>query len=268
MRTILLSCLCLAIISCGGNEGKPSEEMHQASSLSKPLSLNQLKAGELKILNGKIGEFPIEIQIVIEKDATVRGSYFYTKYQKQLPFKGRLAADGRMMLEVYDITTEAIEYFKGRIDEDWGFTGRWFKAEAGAERMDFELNLNKKKKITLPKKLAGTYQFDAENYSQTLRIRAAKNGQFEFQMTIGSEFCSGEIEAGIAYFHSENEANFYGEESCYINFKINEKKITVSEADCAYYHGLNCMFDGNYKKTSDKVDWITDFYPEIESLDL
>ncbi len=268
MRTILFSFLCIALISCGGNEGESSKAVNVAPSLSKPLSLSELKAGELKILTGTIANLPIEMQMVIEKDGTVRGSYFYKKYKKLLPFKGRLASDGRMALEVYDITTEAVEYFKGRIDENWAFVGKWFKTDAGADRLDVTLNLKKEKQLELPKKLAGTYQSDAENYSQTLTIRAAKNGQFEFQMTMGSEFCSGVIEAGMAYFHGKKEANFYGEESCYVNFKINEKEIIISESDCAYYHGLNCMFDGNYKKTSDKVDWITDFYPEVDNLDL
>ena len=58
-----------------------SEEMHQASSLSKPLSLNQLKAGELKILNGKIGESFGHKKCVLEQFDNIKnapiGAFFH-----------------------------------------------------------------------------------------------------------------------------------------------------------------------------------------------
>ena len=69
----------------------------------------------IRSLEGKIDEYDVEIQLVISADQSVRGSYFYKKNGKNLPFRGRVSGDGRIKLEVYDITTKVVEYFKGQL---------------------------------------------------------------------------------------------------------------------------------------------------------
>jgi len=267
MKKLLLLQLILLVTACG--ESEQSSEINGKDSLriQNPLSLDELSNNEtiVKILEGEIDGHDVEMQIMVTPDKSVQGSYFYKKYEKLLPFRGRLSGDGRMKLEVYDITTNIVEYFKGRLSDDWSFQGKWFKVEQDSKSLAFNLSLKKNNKIKIPKALAGTYQLDTTGVSKKMTIREAANGKFQFQISIDAS-CSGVIEGNWAYLQSDKVANFYGEENCYVHFELLDNAIKIREADCLYYHGAQCGFDGTYRKTSNEINWINDFY-EAEDID-
>jgi hypothetical protein len=251
-------------MSCGNR----STEEEVTDSLPN-LEFSDAQTSIMKHFSGIIDSVPVAMQMVIASDSSIRGTYFYKKYKGLLPFKGQIARDGRVMLTVYNIQLEEVEYFKGRMNSDWTFNGKWFKVEAGADKRDFELKVipEEEKEEEIVENLAGTYLFSSKSTEQKLNIRAVTSKQFEFQMMVAEGGCTGEIETGIAYFEAGGDANFYGEEGCYISFKMRNNKIFIKETDCNYYHGMRCTFDGSYKKTSNQVDWITDFYAIDEELD-
>ena len=262
MRILLFAISCMIMLSaCQQGDGESTNGGANISSAQlKNLGLDTLLAdgqSVIKVMKGKIGNSPIEMQMYIDSNRFVRGSYFYEKYQTLLHFKGLLSNDGRMTLKVFDITKEEVENFKGRINPDWSFDGTWYKVEAGTEKLDFSLASVETPDFTSD--LQGTYNFDNGSVQQTLAIRNIQNNQFEFQLVITSPACTGEIEKGIALFHSAKNANFYGDEDCYINFDLKGNIINVGGL-CTYFHGMKCSFDGSYKKTSIKVEWIDDFY--------
>lgn len=262
MRLLLLAISCMILLSaCQQENGKSANgEASISSAQSGNLGLDTLLAdGQsiIKMMKGTIGTHSVEMQMYIDSNRFVRGSYFYEKYQTLLHFNGLLSKDGRMTLKVFDITKQEVENFKGRVNPDWSFDGTWFKVEAGAEKLDFVL-----KSIQTPdftSDIQGTYSFDNDRIQQTLAIRNIQNNQFEFQLVITSAACTGEIEKGVALFHSAQNANFYGEEDCYINFDLKGNIINVGGL-CTYFHGMKCSFDGSYTKTSKTVEWIEDFY--------
>ena len=260
MRILLLATSCMIMLwACQSNDGNTGEA-NISSVQATDLGLDTLLTdGQsiIKVMKGTIGTHSVEMQMYIDSNRFVRGSYFYEKYQTLLHFKGLLSNDGRMTLKVFDITKEEVENFKGRINPDWSFNGTWFKIEAGAEKLDFSLTPIETADFTSD--LQGTYKFDNGRVHQTLAIRNIQNNQFEFQLIITSAACTGEIEKGIALFHSSKNANFYGDEDCYINFDFNGDIINVGDL-CPYFHGMQCSFDGAYKKTTKKVEWIDDFY--------
>ena len=262
MRLLLFAISCTIMLwACQQEDGEASISSVETTNLV-PVVVgidNLLADGQsiIKVMKGKIGTYPVEMQMFIDSNRFVRGSYFYEKYQTLLHFKGLLSNDGRMTLKVFDITKEEIENFKGRINSDWSLDGTWYKVEAGAEKLDFSLAAIETPDFTSD--IEGTYRFDNGRVQQTLAIRNIKNNQFEFQLVIGSAACTGEIEKGIALFHSAKNANFYGDEDCYINFDLKGNIINVGGL-CTYFHGMQCSFDGSYKKTNIKAEWIDDFY--------
>lgn len=261
MKKVLFSVFLLALVSCGNNSEETSDNLPN-------LELNDKQTSIMKRFSGMIDSVPVTMQMVIAADSSIRGTYFYKRYKGLLPFKGQIARDGRVMLTVYNIQLEEVEYFKGRINSDWTFNGKWFKVEAGADKRDFEFKaLPDEAEPKTVENLTGSYAFSSKNAEQKLNVRAVTSKQFEFQMMIAEGSCTGEIETGIAYFEAGGDANFYGEEGCYINFKMRNDKIFIKETDCNYYHGMRCTFDGSYQKKSSQVNWITDFYTIDEELD-
>lgn len=256
------------LLSCDGNQSEASLTDANGEYISSGGVMSILKAEKpfVKLLSGTINDIPIAMQLIFATDSTVKGSYYYTKYNELLPFTGNVSRDGRIALSVYDITTETTELFKGRITNDWKITGKWFKAEAGADKLDFQLQANDSPSPTNTFS-AGTYEADTFGQHQTLAIRNLTSEGFEFQMEVGSELCSGVIEIGKAYFCNANNANYYGEENCYMSFQVVNHQIKVTETNCLYYHGMRCTFDGNYQKSSDEVKWIDDFYADDATTD-
>lgn len=271
MKKILLLPIIYFFVACGSEETSISSDVENTDSTmtGNPLSLEILNNNEsfVKRLTGTINNSEVEMQLIISADESVRGSYFYKKYKELLPFRGRMSGDGRMKLEVYDITTDIVEYFKGRITNDGQFQGKWFKVEENSKSLDFDLTFKDSLAIEMPKYLAGTYQLDTKGIAKKMTIRNAADGKFQFQISIDS-YCSGVIEGDWAYFQNNTDANFYGEENCYVHFEVLNNRIKIQEADCLYYHGMQCSFDGTYSKISDKVNWIDDFYADedIDSL--
>ncbi len=263
MKNVLLLASLLILMSCGNH----SAEEEVSDSLPN-MELKEGTTSTMKRFSGLIDSIPVTMQMVIASDSSVRGTYFYKRYKGLLPFKGQIARDGRVMLTVYNIQLEEVEYFKGRISSDWTIKGKWFKVEAGANKKDFEFKvLPEETAANTVENITGTYIFSGKNTEQQLNIRAVTSKQFEFQLRIIEGGCTGEIEMGIAYFQAGGSANFYGEEGCYISFKVGAKHISIKETDCNYYHGMRCTFNGTYPKTSNQVDWITDFYAIDEELD-
>lgn len=263
MRTLLiLSGFLLSFAACKSDKNDNFEGFEGLTSLS--LASGNLDETILKILEGQIGEEAVEMQLYVEKNKGVRGSYFYKKdIATVFQFKGKLANDGRMLLQVYDVTKEEIENFKGRVSIDWDFVGTWYKVEAGAEKIKFALK-PKADDFSAITKIEGTYKFDTTNYHQILCIRNLAGNQFEFQIKIESSSCAGGIETGIAFFQDGKTANYYGEGDCYVNFSLDGTWVKIIE-QCAYWHGAQCSFDGSYKKTSNKVEWDNDFYDEEDT---
>ncbi len=271
MKHLLLFIFIIVLSACGSSDSETNSDLAgiDSSIIKNPLTLDDLSEDKafVKLLEGTIGNLAVEMQIVIAADSSVRGSYFYKKYNTLLPFKGKISGDGRMLLAVYDITTDIVEYFKGRISDEWAFQGKWFKVEKNSKRLDFSMSLKEKITDKVSKSLEGTYELDTIGMEKKMTIRKAKNGKFQFQISLVSS-CSGVIEGDWAYFQNDSTANFYGEEGCYVHFELRKDYINIKETDCLYYRGMQCGFDGNYRKTSNRIDWIDDFYEadDVDSL--
>jgi hypothetical protein len=94
--------------------------------------------------------------------------------------------------------------------------------------------------------VAGNYSIG----SKSLKIRGnVSDGFIRFELSVGTENCMGDL-TGIANITQSGESCIYesGEDGCMITFIFKPGGIVVEEMACDYWHGMNCNFNGMYKK--------------------
>ena len=91
-----------------------------------------------------------------------------------------------------------------------------------------------------------SYIYTGAQCNSSLEISYIKSKVINFILNTGcSEGCTGDV-SGKAYFSNQYEAK-YNSKDCKLTFTFKNNQVIVTE-DCTTYHGMNCTFNGTYKK--------------------
>ncbi|KXX68773.1 hypothetical protein [Flammeovirga sp. SJP92] len=203
-------------------------------------------------LTGFIAErYPISMTLSIDNE-NVAGYYYYEKYKTKILLEGQLK-DGQITLnESPDLGSEFTMGFKGRLDED-EFNGNWIDIKKN-KTLSSHLDVTSKDEITLSEKIKsieGNYEseYNSETYVGNLKLKFIADQFYYFTLSTGtSSGCTGHLK-GIATFNDSGKGTYSNGKKCEkIEFLPSNTTLKIEETDCNA-HGMQCSFNGGYKKT-------------------
>lgn len=254
MKYIIL--LFVGILFFGSCQNETTEEANEES---RDIIKAAVADSKVKMYDGTItGKRNIEVQLVTEK-SKIQGFYIDNTEKIILPIKGVKREDGTIELSAYDETGGTVELFIGKKDGKT-IKGDWFNKweDGNDEKATFSMT---EQTETIAKEdlidLKGTYQYSVEGYTSYIIIEPIGNKTVKLQAMITYRSCTGEA-MGEAYIYKNQFIAFYGEDNCFFKLELGKKKIIANEISCSYYHGFGCIFDGEYRKVNDEVNWIMD----------
>jgi hypothetical protein len=95
----------------------------------------------------------------------------------------------------------------------------------------------------------GRYVAGDRAYRQELTVKKRADGRFDVTAVVGTEGCSGLVDArGAAEGETlKAEAEFDGG-TCDLMLRRTRTGVRVQEENCESFHGASCEFDGDYRK--------------------
>ena len=95
----------------------------------------------------------------------------------------------------------------------------------------------------------GRYVAGDRAYRQELTIKKRADGRFDVTAVVGTQGCSGFIDARGAADGDimKAEAEFDGE-NCVLTLRRIKTGVRVEAENCESFHGASCEFDGDYRK--------------------
>ena len=95
----------------------------------------------------------------------------------------------------------------------------------------------------------GRYVAGDRAYRQELTIKKRADGRFDVTAVVGTEGCSGFIDARGAADGDmlKAEAGFDGG-TCVLTLRRTRTGVRVEAENCESFHGASCEFDGDYRK--------------------
>lgn len=95
----------------------------------------------------------------------------------------------------------------------------------------------------------GRYVGGDRSYRQQLTIKKRADGRFDVTAVVGTEGCSGLVEARAAAAGDglKAEAAFDGG-TCVLTLRRTTSGVSVQTENCGVFHGAACDFDGDYRK--------------------
>ena len=95
----------------------------------------------------------------------------------------------------------------------------------------------------------GRYVAGDRAYRQELTIKKRADGRFDVTAVVGTEGCSGFIDARGAADGDmlKAEAEFDGG-TCVLTLRRTKTGVRVEAENCESFHGASCEFDGDYRK--------------------
>ena len=95
----------------------------------------------------------------------------------------------------------------------------------------------------------GRYVGGDRTYRQELTIKKRADGGFDVTAVVGTEGCSGIVEArgGAGGGAMKAEAAFDGG-TCVLTLRRARSGVSVQTETCDFFHGAACDFDGDYRR--------------------
>ena len=95
----------------------------------------------------------------------------------------------------------------------------------------------------------GRYVAGDKAYRQDLTIKKLPDGRFDVTAVVGTEGCSGLVDASGAADGDmlKAEAGFDGG-TCVLKLRRTKTGVSVQAENCDFFHGASCEFDGDYRK--------------------
>jgi hypothetical protein len=95
----------------------------------------------------------------------------------------------------------------------------------------------------------GRYVAGDRAYRQELTIKKRADGRFDITAVVGTEGCSGLVDARGAADGDmlKAEAEFDGG-TCVLALRLTKTGVNVQAQNCDFFHGASCEFDGDYRK--------------------
>jgi hypothetical protein len=97
----------------------------------------------------------------------------------------------------------------------------------------------------------GRYVAGDRAYRQELTIKKRGDGRFDVTAVVGTEGCSGLVDARGAADGGimKAEAEFDGG-TCVLTLRRTKTGVRVEAENCESFHGASCEFDGDYRRRS------------------
>ena len=95
----------------------------------------------------------------------------------------------------------------------------------------------------------GRYVAGDKTYRQELTIKKRADGRFDVTAVVGTEGCSGSVDARGAADGDrlKAEAEFDGG-TCVLKLRRTKTGVSIQANNCDFFHGASCDFDGDYRK--------------------
>jgi hypothetical protein len=95
----------------------------------------------------------------------------------------------------------------------------------------------------------GRYVAGDRAYRQDLTIKKRADGRFDVTAVVGTEGCTGLVDARGAADGDmlKAEAEFDGG-ICVLKLRRTKTGVGVQAENCEFFHGASCEFDGDYRK--------------------
>jgi hypothetical protein len=96
--------------------------------------------------------------------------------------------------------------------------------------------------------ISGFYGYDAPTSSGSLILSYRGNKTFTFDLSVGSEDCTGLI-SGSGTIDDKGIGRYSMDDCGELIFNFLNSSVLISELSCDEYHGENCGFHGQYNET-------------------
>ena len=94
----------------------------------------------------------------------------------------------------------------------------------------------------------GRYVAGDKAYRQELEIKKRADGGFDLTAVVGTEGCSGYVDARGAANGDTLRAEALEDKTCVLAISRTKKGIRVQPENCESFHGPSCDFEGDYRK--------------------
>lgn len=95
----------------------------------------------------------------------------------------------------------------------------------------------------------GRYVGGDRSYRQELTIKKRADGRFDVTAVVGTEGCSGLVEArGEADRDALQAKAAFDGGTCVLSLRRAGPGVSVQTENCGFFHGAACDFDGDYRR--------------------
>jgi len=94
----------------------------------------------------------------------------------------------------------------------------------------------------------GRYAGGDKAYRQKLTIAKRADGGFDVTAVVGTEGCSGFVNARGAAENDILKTEALEDKTCVLAIRHTKAGITVQSEHCESFHGASCDFEGDYRK--------------------
>ena len=94
----------------------------------------------------------------------------------------------------------------------------------------------------------GRYVAGDKAYRQELEIKKRADGGFDLTAIVGTEGCSGYVDARGAENGDALRAEALEDKTCVLAISRTKMGVRVQAENCESFHGPSCDFEGDYRK--------------------
>jgi hypothetical protein len=94
----------------------------------------------------------------------------------------------------------------------------------------------------------GRYVAGDKAYRQELQIKKRADGGVDLTAVVGTEGCSGYLEARGAANGDTLRAEALEDKTCVLAISRTKRGVSVQPEHCESFHGPSCDFEGDYRK--------------------
>ena len=242
MKITLLCTLFGCLISCTGN---PDEADGKKDGVPESF---------VKTYEGSLDNQYKVVMKITSNEGIVTGTYFYLSQGGNLKLQGELSVSNEILLNEFNDDGNQVGLFKGRLDGS-KIEGTWSKPD-GSKEMPFLLIESSTVYESLQEQVissnavnrllkSGSYEcYSGDSYAN-LVIEKLNEGRCHFSISVGSEYCTGELE-GTVNISKSGKGTFSTDGCDALYFSFTKDGVYVRESECEY-HGVRCSFEGFYR---------------------
>lgn len=201
-------------------------------------------------LSGSINDNYAIIMTLNINGEEVIGFYYYDKYKSKIVLEGNIQDNKLVLHESSGYESDFEVGFIGVLNEK-SFAGVW-KDNRNNKELDFNTLVYSDittRKDTNILAIEGRFEsiFNSDKYIGSVGLQHIEDNIFYFEISNGTEKgCVGYLK-GLIELHGLSKGLYTGQGCDELHFSLLNNELTLVEKNCNC-HGLNCPFEGKYKK--------------------